>query len=323
MSNYFLLALSAREHLDLCLQYALGGSTNSVNGFWAYLEIDEGDFVSFLYGAKAWNLYRVTSKIALRDSDKLPPWPPVTFKPSGQTYYFPFRFCLEPVRAFQESLVRPEFAYVAENLLLRGGYRKTHFQADRTTLQYVSQMGEPYSSKVDSLKVKASAYHPLVSLIKGSANPPLIYQFREVILQAIVKKYLREMPNLETILSIIGLEHVKPEEMEVLGELALPEGVVDILVKDATPIGTSSKVPIEVKLRSAFRSDIDQLENYVRTIGDECKGGVLIAEKASRSTISYAKERGLHIFLYTFDGESDNCTLSFSELLSQFTIHPV
>src|SRR5918999_3811343 len=158
MPNYFLVSLSNYINLELCIKHALAGFTNSSNGFWTYLEIDEGDFISFLYGAKAWNLYRVKSKVGLKEAGTLPPWPSVTFRVSGQTYYFPFRLHLEPVRVLQESLLRAEFAYVARNLLLRGGYYKTHFQADQTTLQHVSQMGSPYSGTIKALPVNAVSF---------------------------------------------------------------------------------------------------------------------------------------------------------------------
>ncbi len=45
-------------------------------------------------------------------------------------------------------MVRQEFSYVAENLLLRGGYLKTHFQADTITLYNVSEMGTPFTGGV-------------------------------------------------------------------------------------------------------------------------------------------------------------------------------
>ncbi|GAH66109.1 unnamed protein product, partial [marine sediment metagenome] len=90
-----------------------------------HVEIQEGDYVSFLYGARVSNLYKVTEKRAFKNADKLPPWPSVTFRMSGKTYYFPFRLYLKPIRELNEPMVRPEFAYVAESLLLRGGYRKT------------------------------------------------------------------------------------------------------------------------------------------------------------------------------------------------------
>jgi len=135
------------------MKYSLAGFTNSINGVWTFLEAQEGDYISFLYGAKAFNLYVIRGKEAIKDAETLPPWEPITFRQSGRTYYFPFRLHLIPVRRFEESLVRAEFAYVAENLLLRGGYRKTHFQADQTTLQAVSQMGNLWNghgSKLES-----------------------------------------------------------------------------------------------------------------------------------------------------------------------------
>lgn len=124
---YFLTSVSNKTNLDSCLKYALAGFTNSINGLWTFVEIQEGDFISFLYGARIFNLYKVVGKEAVKDADVLPPWPSVTFRMSGKTYYFPFRLRLKPIREFIEPMVRPEFAYVAENLLLRGGYRKTHF----------------------------------------------------------------------------------------------------------------------------------------------------------------------------------------------------
>jgi hypothetical protein len=84
--NYFLVSLANSENLALCIRYTLAGFTNSRNGFWTYLEIEEGDFISFLYGAKVRNLYRVTGQVALEDAETLRPWPAVTFQKSGRTY---------------------------------------------------------------------------------------------------------------------------------------------------------------------------------------------------------------------------------------------
>ena len=196
MPNYFLVSLSNRVNLDLCIKHGLAGFTDSGNGFWTCLEIERGDFISFLYGAQVWNLYRVSGKAALEQAHRLPPWPPVTFQRSGKTYYFPFRLYLEPVRLLRESLIRPEFAYVAENLLLRGGYGKTHFQADQTTLQAVSQMGRLYSGSVVPLDIESSSYTVLITRTRADANPPGIYFFSELILQALVKKHLAVKANL-------------------------------------------------------------------------------------------------------------------------------
>lgn len=323
MPNYYLVALSNRTNLDLCIRYALAGFTNSANGFWTYNEIDEGDFVSFLYGARAWNLYRVTRKTALRDAADLPPWPPVIFRASGKSYYFPFRLQLEPVRSLQESLVRPEFGYVAENLLLRGGYRKTHFQADQTTLQAVSQMGTLYAGDVEQLDGNFEAYSPLITFTRSDAEPPSVYQFSEVILQALLKKYLRDSDNLRYLLGNEAPADRRPVNMEVLGELALPEGQVDILVKEATPIGVTTKIAVEVKLGAASVKDIDQLANYVVAVGPECRAGVLIAREASPRVISYAAGKEVDLRLYNITTESPGPYFAFDELLAGLSLlHP-
>lgn len=323
MPNYFLVSLSNRTNLDLCIKYALAGFTDSANGFWTFLEIDEGDFISFLYGARVWNLYRVKSKVALKDAQDLPPWPHVTFRRSGKTYYFPFRLWLEPVRSLQESLVRQEFAYVAENLLLRGGYGKTHFQADQTTLHAVSQLGDLYSGEIEVLPDNADHFSPLVTFTKTLVNPPYIYSFSELVLQALTKKHLSASANLGAFLSALGLTHLSAQSMEVLGERALPEGHVDILIKDSTPVGRSSKIAIEVKLGDATISDIDQLEHYVQELGIECEAGVLIARKVSSKVLAYTKAKRLNIFTYSISILEKEVSLSFSELLSLFQLCPV
>ena len=150
---YFLISVSNKENLDLCKKYGLAGFTNSINGLWTFSELQTGNFISFLYGARAHNLYRVEKKESIDKADNLPPWKSITFKMSGKTYYFPFRMYLKSIRKFDEPLVRNEFVYVAENLLLRGGYRKTHFQADQTTLQNVSQMGNIFTNSIQQLNI--------------------------------------------------------------------------------------------------------------------------------------------------------------------------
>ncbi len=126
-ADYFLISVSNRENLDLCIKHAIAGFTNSINGLWTFLDIDEGDYVSFLYGTRVKNLYQVVRKIAYRNAKELPPWPHITFR-SGKTYYFPFRLILKQERELDEPMVRPEFSYIAENLLLRGDTEKRTFK---------------------------------------------------------------------------------------------------------------------------------------------------------------------------------------------------
>lgn len=297
---YYLLSVSNRENLELCIKYALAGFMNNRSGVWTFVEVQEGDFVSFLYGAKAYNLYSVEKKEAYKKAESLPPWRPITFQQSGKTYYFPFRLYLQPIRKFEEPLVRAEFAYVAENLLLRGGYRRTHFQADQTTLQAVSQMGNLWEEHISTLELaNYEMFTPHFTKNRDAIMIPEVFQFHEFILQSLVRQYLCNNENLTKFSSEFGIAQASAEIFEVLGEKALPEGHVDILVKEATPIGVSRKIIIEVKTGIATRRDLNQLKTYTEEIGYECIAAILIARDFSPSVIKIAKDK--HIKLASYD----------------------
>jgi len=277
--NYFLVSVSNSQNLELCIKYALAGFTNSINGLWTFLDIEEGDYISFLYGARVRNLYRVVKKVAYRDADKLPPWPSVTFKMSGKTYYFPFRFLLKQERSLNEPMVRPEFSYVAENLLLRGGYRKTHFQADTVTFYNVSGMGEPHNGENESLHIDAEIFEPKIVFKKEKQNIPEKFYFKELILQSLVRKKILNVV-FEDILEYFKLDY-SPTDFEVLGEKALPEGYVDIFIKLKHPTGSNKYLLVEIKTGRAQRKDMTQLRDYMDELGSEVIGGVLIAKGIS------------------------------------------
>jgi len=197
MSSYFLVAVSNRFNLNTCLKYGLAGFTNSISGVWAYCDIGVGDFVSFLYGARVFNLYRVQAKTAILDAERMPPWPSIRFR-SGRVYHFPFRLQLEPLREFCEPLVRAEFSYIAENLLLRGGYRKTHFQSDHTTLQVASQLGRPWRGHVCLLQMPPhDTFEPRFTVTSSKAHTPLVWPLQEVILQAAIRRRLTDEQFIE------------------------------------------------------------------------------------------------------------------------------
>ena len=64
---------------------------------------------------------------------------------------------------------------------------------------------------------------------------------------------------------------------EVLSEKALPQGHVDLLLKEAIPFGTSKQIVIEVKTNKATIKDLDQIKSYMEEIGNDCVGRILIA----------------------------------------------
>lgn len=319
MSKYFLLSVSNRRNLDLCRKYALAGFTESLPGVWAYVDIDVGDYVSFLYGAKAHDLYQVKTKHAIENASEIGPWDPITFQESGKTYHFPFRLQLKPLRKFEQSLVREEFAYVAQNLLLRGGYRKTHFQGDQTTLQYVSQLREVHNGVYESFSdSKMKEFEPTFVHKKHLAAKPRSFQLNEVIIQSLLRHHLSDDRNLKQLLQAynIGLES---HTLEALGEKALPEGHLDILIKEAIPMGDSKNIVIEVKARDAAVKDISQLSNYRRELGPECLAAIIIAKRFPTKMSTKAKAQ--NIFLGEFDIQwNDSKALSFSQLLQRLSL---
>lgn len=322
---YYLISVSNRENLDLCIKYALAGFMNNRSGVWTFVEVKEGDFVSFLYGAKAYNLYKVSKKEAIKDAESIPPWQLITFQQSGRTYYFPFRLHLQPIRKFVEPLVRAEFAYVAENLLLRGGYRRTHFQTDQTTLQAVSQMGDLYEEYVSPLELgNYQTFTPHFTKNRDAISIPEVFQFHEFILQSLVRQYLCDNKNLTRFLSEVGITQASAEIFEVLGEKAFPEGHVDILVKEATPIGVTRKIIIEVKTGAATRQDLNQLKTYTEEIGDECIAAILIARDFSPSIIKMAKDKQIELSSYILKRLSDPvASHTFEDLLQDLILKTV
>ena len=298
----------------------MAGFTNSIAGAWTFVEIREGDFVSFLYGARAFNLYEVVGKEAVVEFEKLPPWPPVSFRESGKSYYFPFRLHLRPIRKFCESLVRPEFAYVAENLLLRAGYRKTHFQADQTTLQNVSQMGELWNEVVECLAMPPyQTFEPRFTLDKKQQHIPFVCHLQETILQAAIRQYLSDEANLTPFLAMTGFENLSADDLEVLGEKALSQGHVDILIKDRVPIAQARKIAIEVKMKEAQPKDLRQLRGYMDELGEECIGGILIAQSFVKSIVRQASDLNIRLVRYNLNLDWSD-PMGFDDILSSIVL---
>ena len=218
-----------------------------------------------------------------------------------------------PIRELSESLVRTEFAYVAENLLLRGGYRKTHFQADQTTLQSVSQFGELYSDTIDRLELKNYETF-LPRFTKSNTSPPEIFRFTEIILQSAIRRHLSDTNNLTAFLNQIEVNTLNTNKLDVLGEKALSEGHIDIMIKEAVPIGLARKIIIEVKTGLAKLQDISQLSAYLNELGNECISGILIAKDFSKSVLQEAQKKRIYAFSYKLETIENHTPVTFDEL---------
>lgn len=321
--SYFLISVSTRENLELCIKYSLAGFPSGESGAWTFCEIQEGDFVSFLYGAKAHNLYRVAKRESISDAEHLPPWKLLTFAESGKSYSFPFRLQLTPVRVFAEPIVRTEFFYVAENLLLRGGYRKTHFQADQTTLQSVSEMGTRSDRFAETLALpEHSTFTLRFTRNRGLIKMPETSRFQETILQSAIRRYLQHDENLQLMLSALNLGDVNADALEVLGEKALTQGHIDLLLKQRVPIGSALKIPIEVKTKKAQDKDIAQLRAYIDELQNECTTGVLIAADFAKQMVAKAADNGIRLVRYKLNADLMN-TPTFVEIYQGMTLEPL
>lgn len=302
------------------MRYALAGFPSGAGGAWTFCEIEVGDFVSLLYGARAHNLYHVTGREALADAEHLPPWKPLTFRESGKTYSFPFRLRLQPIRIFVESLVRAEFSYVAENLLLRGGYRRTHFQADQTTLQSVSQMGEAFTGTVDRLSLpNHRKFNPSFTRDTKLVNPPETCRFQEVILQTAIRRYFQQSPRLDDLLRALNFPSVDAGALEILGEKASTQGHIDLLLKERVPLGSYLRIPLEVKMSRGRVKDLSQLRGYMDELS-ECPIGILIASDFSRDALRIAKSLGIALVRYDLMVDLGAAT-TFEEICRGLSLH--
>ena len=320
---YFLISVSTRENLELCVEHGLAGFPSGESGAWTFCEIQEGDFVSFLYGAKAHNLYKVVKRESIADAAHLPPWRPLTFKESGKTYSFPFRLQLQPVRWFAEPIVRTEFYYVAENLLLRGGYRKTHFQADQTTLQSVSEMGNLADGSVAKLPMpEYTTFSLRFTKNKELIKSPETFRFRETILQSAIRRHLMFGENLQMLLTNVNFGATHASDLEVLGEKALAQGHIDLLLKQRVPIGSSLKLPIEVKTAKANQDDLTQLRGYMDELLGECPIGILIAADFNKQTMRQAQDARIKLVRYRLNTDLKR-PATFEEIYQGLTLEPL
>lgn len=279
--SYFLVAVSTKENLELCREYGLAGFPSSQNGAWTFADIETGDFISFVYGAKVYDLYEVSEKKAILNASDLPPWPPLELTQGG-TYHFPFRLELQPKRELEESLVRSEFRYIAENLLLRGGYSRSHFQADTTTLQQVSQMGKRDDTDTRKQDWEIETATPQWVRRRGGFEPPVENKFKEEILHVLLRRRLSNPEKQAEFVRMADFTEFLDRDVEVLGERSLPEGHLDLVLKDAKPVGDSLQLPIEVKLNRCNDTHLEQLRGYIDQLKPECPGGILLAETIPR-----------------------------------------
>lgn len=144
-------------------------------------------------------------------------------------------------------------------------------------------MGIIYNKLIENLVINNyETFVPMLTFNRSLVLSPEIFYFQEFILQSLIRQWLSKNANLQTFFNSCGLNNLKAKDFEVLGEKALPEGHIDVLIKDCIPKGYTRRIIIEVKLGNSKPQDIIQLKNYINEIGEECIGGILIAKDFSK-----------------------------------------
>ncbi len=299
---------------------SMAGFPETHSGKWAYLDINKGDYVTFVHGAWAYNLYIVEEKFIEKDYKKNSPWPPIGT--GTRKLYFPYRLCLKRIGEFSEPLVRTDFAFVGESLLARGGYGRSHFQSDQLTLQNVLQMlrsrlygqVQTQERRPEQLKdcINSSGSERNNFLKLSSENLP------EKILQAAIKRKIAT-GYLGTLLEYFEIK--EREEFEILGETAVGGGYIDIFIKEAFPttIKARNNIIVEVKRDMARKSHLRQLISYVKKT--ESKGGVLIAKHFPEEILleNSLLQNNIKLIKYNFAGGNLDST-DFDELVERLTL---
>jgi hypothetical protein len=155
---------------------------------------------------------------------------------------------------------------------------------------------------------------------KNLIFPPKVFYFQEFILQALIRHWLSWGENLQSMFDSSGLNNFQAKDFEILGEKALPEGHIDILIKDCIPAGYSRKIIVEVKTGKAKSQDVYQLGNYVTEIGEECVLGILITQNFSRKVQQESENMGTKCFTYSFSQIDKKQKYPFEELKSNLQL---
>jgi len=109
----------------------------------------------------------------------------------------------------------------------------------------------------------------------------------------------------------------KPQDFEILGEKALPEGFVDIFIKLRHPQTNNIYLLTEVKTGKAYKRDFQQLQNYISEFGNECKGGILIAKDFPRRINN---PNNIVAMKYSFENIDYESEYAFEELFNMLNL---
>ena len=185
-------------------------------------------------------------------------------------------------------------------------------------LNVTNRFGIESTEHYEGYAHSATKFIPVFVGKGAKASPPETFKLNEIILQAVMRKYLKDQRNQASFLNDLGI-NMDPAQLEVLGEKALQEGIVDILIKETTSVPSSKKVAIEVKSNRATMKDFDQIGAYVNTLGKECLRGVLIARDFQKKVIAKAKNSNISLVRFSLPFSNDE-KVCFDDLSEKFTL---
>ena len=127
--------------------------------------------------------------------------------------------------------------------------------------------------------------------------------------------------NLRALLGQLNLKGVEASALEILGEKALTQGHIDLLLKERVPLGSAIKIPIEVKMNKAQLGDIAQLRGYMDELLGECPIGILVASGFSKDALAKAAKAGIKTFRYGLTSDLKTSG-TFEEIYQGLSIQP-
>lgn len=306
--KYYIILLSSEENLSKCKEHTIAGFPYTDNGVWAYLDINEGDYVSFYYNGKIHNLYKVSKKFIpdeyknkkkeCKGKDKYDPisleknnkirWRAIS-KKKDEYIYFPYRLKLLELKEGIEfrtlSIFKEEFKRFGNNILPRTGLKKSHIQLSISDIKKI--FGKEIfdiDKEYRNLDLNFKDFYEVLSFLKNKNNNKITIEdiHNEKILQTLIKRILEGSKD-----KVFQYLKIENKEVEFFSEQTVDGGEADIVIAS----DSNNLVFIEVKNEKILDDEgkytnkgkqaKKQIENYKDIIDPNKEIKKIIAGKAS------------------------------------------
>lgn len=245
-SKYFIVILSNEENLNKCLDNNIAGFPETDNGAWAYLDINEGDYLSFYYNGRIFNLYKVKEKfipekfkkerakgseyedpVALPNGDR---WSAI--KTKKDNIYFPYRFSLQLIEEsdYATSLIfKQGFERLGINLVPRVSFKKSHFQLS------IKDIMKSFNSTKTVSKGKYFFIDDFQEVFyrKDQVTPSKLQEIttKEIFLQTLLKRILEaSIKKYKSFINLNSINELEFNELEFFSEQTVYGGEADLVI---------------------------------------------------------------------------------------------